>query len=206
MLWVGWRASRAVVAKQRLAGPVAVGPVVTSQMLAAVRDLLANGMNPIEGLEQQSGVSGKGVRGSGHLDTAVVVLANGVKPDGSASQVTGDVFEPSGLIVIDELGGMNGKVPSRISARCSSTSRRAGTWPRARAMSSSGFAPAEQASKRALPLFTRSGTSALSLEGQLFSFSSTLRTLSDIVCARSVRVPNFSVVVIRGAPISWTTE
>jgi len=109
LLWVGWRASRAVVAKQRLAGPVAVGPVVTSQMLAAVRDLLADGMNPIEGLEQQSGVSGKGVRGSGHLDTAVVVLANGVKPDGSASQVTGDVFEPSGLIVIDELGGMNGK-------------------------------------------------------------------------------------------------
>src|SRR3989304_5897899 len=79
-------------------------------------------MNPIEGLEQQSGVSGKGVRGSGHLDTAVVVLANGVKPDGSASQVTGDVFEPSGLIVIDELGGMNGKagwIPLQQLVTCS---------------------------------------------------------------------------------------
>ena len=35
-----------------------------------------------------------------------------------------------------------------------------------------------------------------------FSLSSTLRTLSSMVCGRSVRVPSLIVVEIRGAPIS----
>jgi hypothetical protein len=34
----------------------------------------------------------------------------------------------------------------------------------------------------------------------LFNFSSTLRTLSSIVCPRSVRVPNRMFVEIRGTP------
>lgn len=38
------------------------------------------------------------------------------------------------------------------------------------------------------------------------SRSSTLRTLSAIVCGRSVRVPSLMVVEMRGAPISWMTS
>src|ERR1017187_9891953 len=42
--------------------------------------------------------------------------------------------------------------------------------------------------------------------GSPASLSSTLRTLSSILCGRSIRVPNRSVDEIRGAPIACTTS
>ena len=68
-------------------------------MLAAVGDLLADGVNPIERVQSQDRLGSHGLRRSGHLDTALVADANPFGSKRRASQVAGKPFESVGFIV-----------------------------------------------------------------------------------------------------------
>ena len=52
----------------RFSDSVRIGSVEPGQVLAAVGDLLAEGMNPIERVEPQNGVCGHRVKGNHNLD------------------------------------------------------------------------------------------------------------------------------------------
>ena len=82
-------------------------------MLAAVRDLLADGMNPIKRVEKEERFSGKRIRGCGEQDTAILGLAHPVNSNGSAGEVAGEFFQPLRLVVSDELLRIDRK-PGRI--------------------------------------------------------------------------------------------
>ena len=61
----------------RFSDSVRIGSVEPGQVLAAVGDLLAEGMNPIERVEPQNGVCRHRVKGNHNLDAAVVVGVDG---------------------------------------------------------------------------------------------------------------------------------
>ena len=63
--------------------------------MAAVRDLLADGMNPIKRVEKEERFSGKRIRGCGEQDTAILGLAHPVNSNGSAGDVAGEFFQPA---------------------------------------------------------------------------------------------------------------
>jgi len=82
-------------------------------MLAAVGDLLTNRMNPVESIQDQNGVSRQRMRRSGDTNLTLGSLGDAGEAYGSSGEVKGEIFEPLGFIVKDELVSMNGK-PGRV--------------------------------------------------------------------------------------------
>ena len=78
-------------------------------MLTSVWDLLADSMNPIEGVEQQSRVSRQWMKRCCDRDPTLRGLGDTAELKRGAGDVGGEFFEPVRFIVEDELACMNGK-------------------------------------------------------------------------------------------------
>ena len=97
-------------------GPfVRIGTVEPGQVLTAVRNLLADGMNPIKRVEKEERFTGKRMRGCGEQDASILGFAHPVNSKGSA----GDVAEKRILLDDDQRCrlAVKGKVLGRKALR-----------------------------------------------------------------------------------------
>ena len=120
-------------------GAAGVPAVVAGEVLAAVGDLIGDGVDPVEDVEGAGGGAGPRVGGGGNGDLVLGELLQGVEADGRAGEVAGDVFGALGLFGEEELlcvhreagvnpgrGGRRGRLrrAGRRGGRASSTRRR----------------------------------------------------------------------------------
>jgi hypothetical protein len=78
-------------------------------VLTAVRNLLADGMNPIKRVEKEERFTGKRMRRCGEQNAAILGFAHPVNLKGSAGDVAGEFSHPLRLVVPDELLRIDGK-------------------------------------------------------------------------------------------------
>ncbi len=78
-------------------------------MLAGIRDLQTDGMNPIEHIEKQNFVSGQRMRRGSDTNATPRSLGDAGEPYRSSGEVKGEFFEFLWFIVKDELVCVDGK-------------------------------------------------------------------------------------------------
>ncbi len=89
--------------------PIGIRPIIASHMLVLVWDLLTDGVDPIEDIEDYNGFARHWMGRGGDANATIAHLGDTAKPDRSSGEVEGEFFELLWFVVKDELVSIDGK-------------------------------------------------------------------------------------------------
>ena len=95
--------------KEGITCPIGIRPIVPRHMLALIWDLLTDGVDPIEDIEDYNGFARHWMGRGSDANATIGGLGDGTKPNRSTGEVEGEFFELLWFVVKDELVSIDGK-------------------------------------------------------------------------------------------------